>query len=215
MYEENEKEVTIDLRYVALKVWKQRNLILSVTVFCAIIGLLLNLFVIPKTYSASAQFNTDGSQKGAYYNASLTSPQVLQRVIKDLKISDTEAELLEKITVVQVNNTNIVQITVKYSNADVACKICDDLLSIAKKEISGVSQTIVSDTYSSGQPVSPNVKRNTISFSLAGFFGSILIVALFEVFNKKIDNTDINDLLGLDVLGVTKNNNTNNSGCKQ
>jgi capsular polysaccharide biosynthesis protein len=86
-------------------------------------------------------------------------------------------------------------------------EICQDIVSLAPdailQSVDAGSVKVVDQPWTSGKPVSPKVKRNTIVMGLLGLLGSILVVVIVELTNNKFRSTeDVKDVLDLQVLGV-------------
>ena len=63
--------------------------------------------------------------------------------------------------------------------------------------------TIIQNGYDDGEPVSPNIKKNTVLGALCGAVFSIIIIVVSYLFNDTIiDAEDIDKKLGMNVLGT-------------
>ena len=111
------------------------------------------------------------------------------------------------VSVSTVNDTQVMRITVKNPDPQVAMDIVAQIVSIApaaivdKAEVGSVKT--VDQPWSSGRPVSPNKKRYILLFAVGG----AVLMCMFLILRELMNNTfkteaDITRELGLPILGV-------------
>ena len=234
--ENDNEEVTIDLGSLFFRIWKSKGTILLVTFVCALLGYVVSAFLITPQYAATAQLfvnnkSSDSSNSTSSdinssdiqassdlvstYSVILKGHAVMQQVVTDCNLDITYSELQEKVTVEAVNDTQVMEITVTDEDPDTALAICTDIVSLAPdailQSVDAGSVKVVDDPWTSGNPVSPNVKKNTAICGLLGFLGSIVVVIIIELTNNKFRSAeDVKDVLDLQVLGIIPLENSNN-----
>lgn len=220
-------ELEIDLSQLFYILWNNVVWILLAAVLCADIGYGIATFVKTPIYTASAdmlvnnrQNTTSGdtstvtssdlnasSSLVSTYSIILKSHTVLAEVINTLGLDYSYSELANMVSVSTVNNTQVMRVTVKNADPQVAMDIVAQIVSIApavivdKAEVGSVKT--VDQPWSSGRPVSPDKKRYIFVFAIAG----ALLMCMFLILRELMNNTfkteaDITRELGLPILGV-------------
>lgn len=220
-------ELDFDLSQLFYILWNNIVWIFLAAVICADIGYGIATFVRTPMYTASAdmlvnnrQNTTSGdtstvtssdlnasSSLVSTYSIILKSHTVLEEVIDTLGLDYSYSELASMVSVSTVNDTQVMRVTVKNANPQVAMDIVAQIVSIApavivdKAEVGSVKT--VDQPWSSGRPVSPDKKRYVMVF---GMLGALLMCA-FLILRELMNNTfkteaDITRELGLPILGV-------------
>lgn len=184
-----------------------------------------NRFMVPEYESSATMIvNTRIDQNSMVTNDQITSAEnlvdtyaiiiqsgrVLNPVIDKLKLNTNYNVLQQKITVSQINDTQVMRIAVRDPDPDKAFRII--------KEIVNTAPDIIIDTVEAGSvktierptvtafPVTPNVKMNVFLSFVIG----IIVSIFFVIVKLMMDNTiksenDIQIYLELPVLGVIPN----------
>ena len=219
-------EIVIDIWQIAYVLWQHAVWILLVAVLCADLGFAVAAFVIPPTYSASADMIVNNKQNAATqtgdvtyqdlnassslvntYAVILKSHTVLGQVIEQLNLPYTYDELARMISFSTVNNTQVMRITVRCGDSVTALEIVSELVNIApevivdKAEVGSVKT--VDEPWTSGTIVAPSKKK----YALAGFAAGFIVMCALFILKELLNNTykteaDITKDLGLPVLGV-------------
>ena len=220
-------ELEIDLSQLFYILWNNVVWILLAAVLCADIGYGIATFVKTPIYTASADMlvnnrqNTTSSDTSTVtssdlnassslvstYSIILKSHTVLEEVINTLGLDYSYSELANMVSVSTVNDTQVMRVTVKDADPQVAMDIVAQIVSIApavivdKAEVGSVKT--VDQPWSSGRPVSPDKKRYIFVFATAG----ALLMCMFLILRELMNNTfkteaDITRELGLPILGV-------------
>jgi len=139
------------------------------------------------------------------YNQIIKSKKVLNKVIENLGINVDEVELAKNISVVSVQNTEIIQVTVKDYNAELAEKITNEIPGVFAAEvleIYNIQNVHTIDKAEIAKKASNiNNLRDTAIFGMAGFVLSMMIVLLIFYFDNTIKSReDIENYLDLMVL---------------
>lgn len=141
------------------------------------------------------------------YSVILKSDTVLDQVISDLNLDTDAVTFAKNITVDGVDQTQVLKITVKNPNPQMARNIANDIARVAPnviiKTVKAGSVDIVSDAKLNLKPVFPNV----LLFSAVGLVIGLIASFLFFLIRELMDNTfdsdeDIKNRLGISVIGV-------------
>ena len=132
---------------------------------------------------------------------------VLNQVREELNLQMSFEQLASCISVKSVNKTEVMQVVVRHSDLNMAFAIAQKIEQLAPAAIDMVygvgSVKVTEPSYSKPYPVSPNNKSNAILAAFIGFALSCgVVVVLFLLDNTYKADTDIQDDLGLPVLGV-------------
>lgn len=213
----------IDLLEVLDVVRQHILVILLVTVIAAAAGFGISKFVLVPQYEASAlmivntrqdvtanvtsdQINS-ATKLVSTYSIIIKSDTVLQQVINNLGLSLTYDELKERVTVTAVDDTQVMQITVRSDNPEWARQVCEQITAISPdvilESVEAGSVKLISQASVTPDPVSPNVPKNTAIAAILGLVASIGIVVLRELLDNKIKTEDdVRKYLDLPVVGV-------------
>lgn len=214
---------TIDLLEVLEVVRQHILIIVLVTVIAAAVGFGFSRFVMVPQYEASAlmivntrqdttanvtsdQINS-ATKLVSTYSIIIKSDTVLQQVISNLGLTLTYDQLKERVTVSAVDDTQVMQITVRSDNPEWARQVCEQITTISPnvilESVEAGSVKLISQAAVTPEPVSPNVMRNTAIAALLGLVASIGIVVLRELLDNKIKSEDdVRKYLDLPVVGV-------------
>lgn len=198
-------------------------LVLSVTIIAAVFGWAGSALLLPKKYEASINMivNTRNEMSGVVTNDNISSAQnlvdtyaiiiksnkVLNQVIDQLHLDMTYDELYKKVSVDDINNTQVMKIAAQCSNLQQAQQIVQTISEIAPSIVADAVEAgsckVVSDVYAKDKPVSPNVLRCTALMGALAMMLTCAAVVLKELFNDYIiDDTDLEKKLGIPVLAV-------------
>lgn len=214
---------TIDLLEVLEVVRQHILIIVLVTVIAAAAGFGFSRFVMVPQYEASAlmivntrqdttanvtsdQINS-ATKLVSTYSIIIKSDTVLQQVISNLGLTLTYDQLKERVTVSAVDDTQVMQITVRSDNPEWARQVCEQITTISPdvilESVEAGSVKLISQAAVTTEPVSPNVMKNTAVAAVLGLVASIGIVVLRELLDNKIKSEDdIRKYLDLPVVGV-------------
>lgn len=214
---------TIDLLEVLEVVRQHILIIVLVTVVAAAAGFGFSRFVMVPQYEASAlmivntrqdttanvtsdQINS-ATKLVSTYSIIIKSDTVLQQVISNLGLTLTYDQLKERVTVSALDDTQVMQITVRSDNPEWARQVCEQITTISPdvilESVEAGSVKLISQAAVTPEPVSPNVMKNTAIAALLGLVVSIGIVVLRELLDNKIKSEDdVRKYLDLPVVGV-------------
>lgn len=221
-------EIEIDLSQLFYILWKNVLWIILAAVICADIGYGIATFAKTPIYTASADMLVNNKQNASSsenantvtssdltassslvttYSIILKSHTVLEKVIKTLGLDYSYAELSNMISVSTVDNTQVMRVTVKNEDPQIAMDIVAQIVSLApavivdKAEVGSVKT--VDQPWSSGRPVSPNKMKYILISAFIGIFVSCCFFVLRELLNNTFKTeADVTRELGLPILGV-------------
>lgn len=214
---------TIDLREILYLLKNNLLPIVASTVVCALLGLIVTLFLITPKYEASATMIVNSRQEQtanltndmittaknlvATYSIIVKSDTVLDTVIDQLGLDMDYEGLNKQVTVSAVDSTQVMKISVQDANPAQAKAIVQAITQVApsiiQDKVEAGSVKVISDARVGDKPVSPNKKMNTAIAGLLGLVLSVGIIFLKEMLNNTFKNDDdIQKHLGFTVLGV-------------
>ena len=232
--------MTLDIRAVLALIRKNVLLLIVLTVIGGAVAYLYTDYMIAPTYEASAMLivNTRDEQAAIItndqinsakqlintYAVILTNDALLEDVIAQLDLSVSVSSLKGRISATAVSESQVMRITVRDADPSSALIVLESIVDRAPEllinTVKAGSVEIVSPPKANYNPVSPNIRRNTVIGALVGLF----IAAAFVIIKMALQNTflseeDIAKHLELLVLGVIPavkhlQRNTNNNGEK-
>ncbi|KRM21021.1 YveK family protein [Latilactobacillus graminis] len=224
-------EQTINIEQIFAILRKYRRLILTSTVVCTLLAVIITFFLITPQYSASTELLVNRKQStdaGAQWNQVqtdvqmintykdlITKPVIMDPVTKKInrgneqKLDDTA--IAEMISVANNQNSQVFSITAKadnaYTAADIANTTAQTFQKKAPKIMSGTDNvSIISEARPDLTPVSPKKKLNILIGLVLGVLLGIGIAFLRELTDKTVrDESFLVDELGLTSLGGVNN----------
>ena len=213
----------LDLGQILRVLKKKAKYIVLVTVVLALMGFLVSEVLTVPVYEAQAKMIVNASGSGGQNINSdqwassmklvdtcaiiVRSRTVLQPIIDALGLNDTCESLAGKISVASVDDTPVMQVTVRYNDPEMAKAITAKILEVAPalivESIEAGSVKTVEDVVGSSDPVSSSPLKAVVLYGAVGF---VLSCALFITISM-MDNTfhteqDVTQILNLPVLGV-------------
>ena len=231
------QEQTIDLRGIINIIRKRLGLILFSTFVVLVLGSIYTFLIATPIYTATTQLvvklpNSDNSsayagqvagniQMANTINQVIVSPVILDKVQSNLNLPSNAFQ--KQVTATNLTNSQVITLTVKYSNPYVAQKIADETANIFSMEAANLlnvtNVNILSKAKAQTTPISPKPKLYLAISVIAGLVLGLAIALLKELFDNKINKEEDIETLGLTVLGVTTyaqmsdfNKNTNKNG---
>lgn len=221
LYDYNE---TIDLRELLATLMERWVLIFLVTIAAAVIGFCATTFLITPQYEASVNMIVNSRQdtsSGNLTNDNITSAKnlvstyaiilksntVLDEVIDSLDLNMNYGELYDAVTVQAIDNTQVMKVSVRHADPQIAANIVSMISAIAPDVIVDAVEAgsckVISKVTAGQEPVSPNVLLNTSVAAVVGIVLAVGVVLLRSMFQNYIkDDSDVQKYLGLPVLGV-------------
>lgn len=216
-------EYEIDLREIFDILMNRWLMIVSLTIGAAIIAGIVSFFIITPKYEASTtmmvSYKQDQealmnynelqmSQKLATtYSQIIKSERIADAVIEKLDLDLSAEELNSKISVSQVETTEILKITVKDNDPQLAALIANTETEIFKNEINEMMKvdnvSMIDVAKVPENPVSPNKMMNIAIATVLGLMVGVGITFVLEFLDRTYKvPTDIERHLGLPILGA-------------
>jgi succinoglycan biosynthesis transport protein ExoP len=221
-------ETFVELKDYIRVIRKRWQIIVAVTLV-VLAGAALATELSPKVYEATTRLfvSTSGSsdssallsgsnftqQRVLSYADVITTPNVLDPVIKTLQLNTTAAKLGAQITATVPLNTVLIEVAVQDTNPRVAAQVADavgkqftrtvaDLESVSKGQASPVKVTVVSTPTVPTTPVSPKPTRNLALGVVLGLLLGLGLALLRDLLDTTIKNErDCAEVTGATVIG--------------
>ena len=219
--QEFDDEIEIDLRELLAVLLSQWLLILVVTVLGGGIAFGISHYMIVPQYESTSQLYVlskstsitsladiqTGTSLTNDYMVVVEGRPVLEQVIVNLSLNETYRSLKDKVTLNNPANSRILEITVRDENPAMAKKIADEIADVGSTFIAAKmvqdAPMIIQKGYADGEPVSPNIIKNTLIGAVLGAFLVMAIIVISYLFNDTIMTAeDVEKKLGLNVLGT-------------
>lgn len=218
-------EETISIKDLLQTLRKRWTLILLLTLSAGLISGIISYYVLTPVYQASTQIlvnqkNPDDQPLNATevqtnvqlintYNVIIKSPAILEKVVKELNLTQSVEELNQQITINSEENSQVLSLTVTDKSSVNATKIANALSETFQKEIpvimnvdnvSILSKAVLNEHAS---PVKPNPLMNIAIALIIGLMAGVGLTFLLEYLNNTIQKEqDIEKDLGLPMLGA-------------
>lgn len=223
-------EETIELREYFEIIKKKYWIIAIITTVAIIVSAVISFFVLKPKYQANSTLivNTEKNEEtqmitGDQFNVTqklavtygeiIKSRSVMDPVIKNLGLEETYDELVKKVTVSPVKDTQIINISVQDTNPNKARDIANEIPEVFKKEAKRITKAnsveVIDKAIAPKEPVKPNKKMNIAIAAVLGVMIGLFVAFLIEYIDNKIKTPqDVEKQLGLPVLGVIPNEST-------
>lgn len=207
-----------------LEVLKKRwKMILIVTLLATLVSGLVSFFLISPKYEAStklfigkeagAESGYDQNEIAMYqklmktYSEAIKTRDLVGRAIKVANSKLTEDEVLKKLTVVTVADTQILQIKIDDKNPNMAAimvqAITNEFVTTSKVLVPNGNIKIIESVKVPEIPVSPNKKMNIAIAFLLGLMVSVGISFLLEFLDNTYKNREqLEKELDIPVIGT-------------
>jgi capsular polysaccharide biosynthesis protein len=217
-------EETISLRELMDTLKKRMQLILLITLTAILVSGGVSFFLLTPVYQSSTQLlvNQSKSDQPAYnpgeiqtnlqlmktYNVIIKSPTILEKVVSDLNLDMTTAQLNEKITVGSEGESQVINLSVQDTDPQKAAEIANKTASVFQNEIPNimnVDNVSILAKAEVGETQSPIKPKPVLNIAIAAVVGLMIGVGLAFLL-EFLDNTvkteqEVEKLLGVPVLG--------------
>jgi len=217
-------EETISLRELMDTLKKRMQLIILITLTAILVSGGVSYFLLTPVYQSSTQLlvNQSKSDQPAYnpgeiqtnlqlmktYNVIIKSPTILEKVINDLDLKLTTAQLNSKITVGSEGESQVINLSVQDTDPKKAAEIANKTASVFQNEIPNimnVDNVSILAKAEVGEKQSPIKPKPVLNIAIAAVVGLMIGVGLAFLL-EFLDNTikteqEVEKLLGVPVLG--------------
>ena len=141
------------------------------------------------------------------YSQIIKSRNVLNQVINNLKLKSSASELANYISASSIDATDIIQISVDYSNAKDAQKITDEVATVFAKEVKDIydleNVTILDKAELAKDPYNVNYLKDNVIYLVISLVLSFGVVFVMYYFDTSIKSSEVvEEKLGLTVIGI-------------
>lgn len=221
----------LDLKKLIGIFWNKRIHIIVITLITIVIGAIYSFYFVTPQYESHTKlvlvkdYENDGDKDQTItasdiglaknligtYSALVKSKSVLRKTIDNLGIEENESSLEKKISVKEIQDTEMIKISVKDENPIQAMRIANEVTDVFAKTVSEIYQInnvyIVDKAEESVSPCNINHVRDIIIFFVIGLVISaiyVLISNMFDTTIKEADdieaNTDLVTLVSIPVV---------------
>jgi capsular polysaccharide biosynthesis protein len=217
-------EETISLRELMETLKKRMQLILMITLTAIIVSGGVSFFLLTPVYQSSTQLlvNQSKSDQPAYnigeiqsnlqlintYNVIIKSPAILEKVIAELNLNMTAAQLNEKLTVASEKDSQVINLSVQDTDSKQAAAIANKTADVFQDEIvkimnvDNVSILAKAEVGEDTSPIKPKPLLNIAIAMVVGLMTGVGIAFLLEFLDNTVKTEqEVEKLLGLPVLG--------------
>jgi capsular polysaccharide biosynthesis protein len=141
------------------------------------------------------------------YSEIVKSRKVVSKVIKNLNLDYEVAELQNNITVSEVDDTEIIKISVVDKNAEMAAQIADEVADVFMTEIQKIYKlnnvSVIDAAVETTEPYNVNYLKDNAIYTMIGLVLSCGLIFIFFYFDTTIKTSEeIENKLGLTVIGL-------------
>lgn len=158
------------------------------------------------TAITSAELNLNRSLVDTY-SVIIKSNRVLEQVISNLSLDYSVSELKNKVSVENVNDTEIIKITVKTNNSELSSNIANEIAKVFNSEIVklyNIQNIGVIDIAKKNEvPYNVNFLKQVVLGTLIGFVMAFAVVFVMFYFDTTVKNAEeVEKKLGVSVIGT-------------
>lgn len=218
-------ESTFNLNKFLKAMQKRKALIIFVTLAFIVFSAIASYTIMKPVYKATTQIlinqNTVSSQDVdsldintnlqliGTYNVIIKSPAILSNVIEELQLDDTVQSLTERISVNNIESSQVVSLSVEGSSMEEAVLIANTTANVFQEEIQqmmnidNVSILAAAVAAENPAPIRPDPVFNMAIGAIVGLVLGIGATLILEQLNTTVrSEEDIEEMVGLHVLGV-------------
>ncbi|EGA88900.1 chain length determinant family protein [Planococcus donghaensis MPA1U2] len=218
-------ESTFNLNKFLKAMHKRKALIIFVTLAFVVFAAVASYTIMQPVYKATTQIlvnqNTVNSQDVnsldintnlqliGTYNVIIKSPAILTTVIEELKLEETVQSLTDRITVTNIESSQVVTLSVEDSSMEQAVLLANTIAKVFQEEIQqmmkvdNVSILATAEMTANPKPIRPDPIFNMAIGAVVGLVFGVGITLILDQLNTTVrSEEDIEDMQGLQVLGI-------------
>lgn len=207
-------------------------MIVSLVILAAVLAGVATVYLVTPIYQTSTQILINSEQSETMpitntdiqtnlqlintYSVIIKTPFILDQVIERLNLTVTAEELTNKITVNSASESQVIDISVRDENAAEGVKIANMIATVFQAEIEelmnvdNVNILSTATLSENPEPVEPNLVMNIAAAAAGGLVLGIGIAFLLAFLDTTVKSEeDVEELLGLPILGVVSPMNEN------
>ncbi|MGM8364837.1 YveK family protein [Virgibacillus sp. W0181] len=213
-----EKEINMKDFYDVLK--RRAWIILLITIIATTAGFFLNKINDQPLYQSSARMivGPDGEMKTLM--VVITDQIIMESVIDELQLGHSAGGLASQLEVERVDESQVISITVTDATAKQAAAIANTTASVFKNQVGSILDfddvQVLSEAKESANPINENTNKITIIAAVFGLATGVGLVFLLDSLDGTITKTrEVEELLGVPVIGVISNMNSKRKATKK
>lgn len=209
------------------RILKQNILLIAISAITfAIVGFLFTFLLVKPQYQSEATLIVNNRREenqsitsdeintarnlADVYTLIIKSDSVMDQVASNLSLDMTSEELSKKVSVSSVNNSQVMKVSTKDTDADLAFKITSEVVNVAPEiiidTVEAGSVKIISSAKLDDRKVSPNLKMNVLISFVLGAMVSVGYVFVKHMLDTTFKSeSDIEKILEIPVLGIIPN----------
>lgn len=211
------KAKEINIKEILLILKKRLWIIMGMTIITTSLGLYYSHTSYVPLYQTSSRIIIGATpDKMNTFQVIIKDIRILEKVVKNLGLSQTPESLAGQITVASIDSSQVVSISVTDSDPERGAKIANTTAEVYKEEIPSIMKfdgevSILSQAKAAVSPINQNENRKVIIAAIIGIVIGLGIVFLLDSLDESVrSERDIEAELGLPVLGkVSKVNKRN------
>lgn len=215
----------IDLKELFVYFVKRISIIIAITVFFLMTGIVYTMFIKTPLYEGKTTLilvnrdldnsNSTITQSDIVLNQKLVSTytqivkskKVLKQVISDLKLNYSYSELYNMVGVSGIQDTEIIKISVSNENPELAASIANSVASIFKEEVSEIYHleniTIIDKAEVAKNPYNIKIVKTAGICFIGGIAISVMLLFILYYFDTSIKSSEeVEKKLGIAVIGT-------------
>ena len=204
----------LDLKKLINIFWNKRLHIIVISVIAIIIGTIYSFYFVTPKYEAYTTVvlvkdatNGDESTQTitssdiglaqnliGTYSKLVKSKNILRQTINNLQLNETEETLKNKITVSEIEDSEIIKIAVKDENPVQAMKAANEITNVFAKTVTDIYK--INNVYTADEaeepivPCNVNHIRDIAIFFIIGLVISVIYVLVSNMFDNTIKDAD-------------------------
>lgn len=216
----NQEEIKLRDIFIILK--KRIKSIVVITAFIGVLSTILNFYIAVPMYESNARiFIGMSKEDNRQYNMNelktykefistyveiIKTKDLINKAIDDANVDRNAKEVLDNLEVVDIDNTQIIQITYKdtdpYLVKNIVDSISQEFINKSKEIIPGGSAELIETIELPDEPAYPKKKLNLLISIVMGFILSSVLAIFVENFgDKQLSAEQIESISELMVIG--------------
>ena len=206
--------------YLSKKKWA---LIVFIIAICLISTIAITKYVIKPVYESKTkvfvgkEINNESTydqweiqmyqQLMQTYVELASTNNLIESALESINLDKDVEEVLENLSVVQKENTQILEISYKSIDSqesfDVVNAITNEFIKVSRNIIPNVNVEIIDDAKIPKEPLTDNLLRNLVVAFIGGCVLSVSLILLMDFFNDTFNSKEeVERNLGLPIIGV-------------
>ncbi|WP_066186655.1 MULTISPECIES: YveK family protein [Gracilibacillus] len=212
-YEEQTNIKEIDLKQYFLLIKKRFWIIIVMTVISTLAGYYYSHYNNAPIYESSTRMILgSGSEDMSTLMVMIKDPIVMEKVVEELQLERSAGAIADQITVSQVDESQVVQISVTDSDPEMAADLANATAATYKTEIKDIlgftEVQLLSEAKTNTASINAASSNLTIITFVSGLIVGLGIIFLIDSLDAKIrKESEVEALLGVPVLGTVSNMN--------